>query len=232
MNMCVSYTRTLSLVEEVSKNHTVPLQEWITKGHVVKFWGDNVDKMQKVRDLRSDNQGEMVNMYSIIVGQSRTPAPQLSHIGRSLSDLSEIPLNFFLPSHDDVSQVKGNLAVLVSRIITQYITSLAPFAKLVPQNIQHLYSKEMSKKSEVFILDVLMKNEAKHTDMIDIMTVMHNYLGDGYADGHVVVSGGDHLTCERQIGSQRHLMYGNTRRDRLELLEPVVEDWHALVCLM
>ena len=90
----------------------------------------------------------------------------------------------------------------------------------------------MSKKSEVFILDVLMKNEAKHTDMIDIMTVMHNYLGDGYADGHVVVSGGDHLTCERQIGSQRHLMCGNTRRDRLELLEPVVEDWHALVCLL
>ena len=90
----------------------------------------------------------------------------------------------------------------------------------------------MSKKSEVFILDVLMKNEAKHTDMIDIMTVMHNYLGDGYADGRVVVSGGDHLTCERQIGSQRHLMCGNTRRDRLELLEPVVENWHALVCLL
>ena len=54
----------------------------------------------------------------------------------------------------------------------------------------------------------------------------------GKADGRVVVSGGDHLTCERQIGSQRHLMCGNTRRDRLELLEPVVEDWHALVCLL
>ena len=136
MNMCVSYTRTLSLVEEVSKNHTVPLHEWITKGHVVKFWGDNVDKIQKVRDLRSDNQGEMVNMYSIIVGQSRTPAPQLSHIGRSLSDLSEIPLNFFLPSHDDVSQVKGNLAVLVSRIVS---TSAYP-TSLLQRNVQEVRS--------------------------------------------------------------------------------------------
>ena len=37
-----------------------------------------------------------------------------------------------------------------------------------------------------------------------------------------VLSGGDHLTCERQVGAQRHVMCGNTSRDRLEILEPVV----------
>ena len=63
----------------------------------------------------------------------------------------------------------------------------------------------MSKKSEVFVLDVLMKNEAKYTDMIDIMSAMQGYLGEGYHDGRVVACGGDHLT---------------------------VEDWHALVCLL
>ena len=90
----------------------------------------------------------------------------------------------------------------------------------------------MSKKSEVFVLDVLMKNEAKHTDMIDIMSAMQGYLGEGYHDGRVVACGGDHLTVERQIGAQRHLMDGDTPRERMELLEPVVEDWHALVCLL
>ena len=27
-------------------------------------------------------------------------------------------------------------------------------------------------------------------------------------------------------------MDGDTPRERMELLEPVVEDWHALVCLL
>lgn len=29
--------------------------------------------------------------------------------------------------------------------------------------------------------------------------------------------------------SERHVMDGHTPKDRLELLEPVCEDWHALV---
>ena len=47
-----------------------------------------------------------------------------------------------------------------------------------------------------------------------------------------VLSGRAYLTCERQVGAQRHVMCGNTSRDRLEILEPVVEDWHCLVCLI
>ena len=90
----------------------------------------------------------------------------------------------------------------------------------------------MAEKSEVAVLDVLMKNEVKHKDMVDIMTVTQDYLGDDYPQERRVLSGGDHLTCERQIGAQRHMMDGNTLRERLELLEPVVEDWHCQLCIV
>ena len=60
---------------------SVPLQKWIDEGVVFKFWGDNVDKQLKVRDLRSDHKGEMVHMFSLLAGRSRTPAPELSHSG-------------------------------------------------------------------------------------------------------------------------------------------------------
>ena len=90
----------------------------------------------------------------------------------------------------------------------------------------------MAKKSEVVVVDVLMKNEAKHSDMIDIMTAMHTYLGQDYPSDRRILSGGDQLTCERQIGAQRHTMNGNTPKERLGVLEPVTEDWHCLVCLL
>ena len=85
---------------------------------------------RRARDLRSEHQGKMLHMYSILVGASRTPAPHLSHVGE-LQTLMEVPAETFLPSSDDVSGVKSNLVVLVSSVLTKYFTKLAPFAKVV-----------------------------------------------------------------------------------------------------
>ena len=72
----------------------------------------------------------------------------------------------------------------------------------------------MTEKSEVFVFDVLMKNEAVNKDVIDIMRKLQSYLGTDYDQQCRVVSGGDQLTCERQIGAHRHLMCGNTITER------------------
>ena len=77
-----------------------------------------------------------------------------------------------------------------------------------------------------------MKNEAKHKDMLDIMNTLQDYLGENYPDDRPVLSGGDQLTSERQVGAQRHMMCGNTVKERLELLRPVTEDWHCLVAII
>ena len=189
---------------------------------------DNVDKKKRVRDLRSDHQGQVLHMFSILVGRSRTPGQDLSHAGQ-VSNLMQVPAPSFLPCDDDVNKVKESLVTIVSRVLTCYFTALAPFAKVVPKHIPHAHSSEISKKSEVYTLDVLMKDECKHSDMIEIMQQYQEYLGEKYHTEKKVVSGGDQCTCERQQGAQKHMMCGNTVRERLGLLEPVCEDWHCLV---
>ena len=82
----------------------------------------------------------------------------------------------------------------------------------------------MSKKSEPYFLDVLMKNEAKHSDMLDIMKALHDFLGKDLPENLRVISGGDQLNCERQACTQRHVMGGDTPLDRLESVEPISED--------
>ena len=77
-----------------------------------------------------------------------------------------------------------------------------------------------------------MKNEVKHSDMVDIMKIQQSYLGDDFPETKKVLSGGDQLTCERQYCAQRHLMDRDTPRDRLQLFEPVCEDWHALMSFL
>ena len=231
MNVCVSYRATLRLMDDISKLHNVPIQQWISDGAVFKFWGDNVDKQRRVRYLRSDHQGEMLHMFSVIAGRSRTPVPELPFSGQ-LSQLDCTPTAYFLPNNADVRAVKENLVVLVNRILTEYFPALVPFSKVVPKHIHHKHTAEMSQKSDVVVLDILMKNEAKHRDMLDIMKTLQGYLGEDYPDQHPVLSGGDQMTCERQAGAQRHMMDGNTEQERLEHLTPVAEDWHCLVAFL
>lgn len=227
----MSYPATLDLVDKVSKLHDAPLQQWIADGVTFKFIGDNVDKKRGVRDARSDHSGQMIHMYSTLVARSRLPDLDLCRTGQ-VADLSNIPWKSFLPSSDDIGHVKRNLVVLVARLLTQYIKDLSPLSRSVPQHIPHKYTEQMSRRSEVAVLDVLMKNEACHSDMVDIMKTMHSYLGSDYPVDRRVASGGDQLTCERQFAAQRHLMDGDTPRDRLQLLEPQTEDWHCLVCVL
>ena len=173
----------------------------------------------------------MLHMFSILADRSRTPAPELPFTGQ-LSRLAETPPEFFLPTESDVAAVKKNLTAKVGRILTEYFHTLARFSKVVPKHILHMYSAEMSMKSDVVVLGILMKNESKRKDMIDIMKTLQGYLGDQYPDDRPVLSGGDQLTVEREVGAQRHLMCGDTPRDRLELLKPNPEDWHFLVAMI
>ena len=226
--MCVSYNATLTLIREISQHHASPLEQWIANQVIFKFWGDNVDHKRHVRDVRSDHQVEMMHMYSILAGRSRTQKESLSRTG-SVGNLRSTSSSPSLPSAEDVQCAKNNLVTLVSRIITQYIQEFSPLSKVVPKHILHKYSAEMSKKSEVVVLDMLMKNENCSNDMVDIMKTTQEYLGENYPSDHRV---GDHLTCERQLGAQRHMMDGDTPAERLELLEPQVEDWHYLVCML
>ena len=68
--------------------------------------------------------------------------------------------------------------------------------------------------------------------MIEIMHFMQESLGKQFPDDEQVLSIGDLVTCERQIGSQRHVMDGNTCKERLQHLQPQASDCHFQLCVL
>lgn len=169
-----------------------------------------------------------MHMYSVIAVATRVPRPDLPRVGRLVSDLTKLKPGQFLPHAVDTQELSRNLLILVERVITKYIPDIGFMSKIVPQHILHPHSVEMSQKSNICVLDVLIKNEACHDDMLDIMHQLQGYLGTNIPDNLRVTSGGDQLTVERQCACQRQHMDGDTLEERLQLLQPVVEDWHGL----
>ena len=198
---------------------------YIESKAMVKFIGDNVDVLKGVRDIRSDHVKHLCHMYSMLVAKSR-----LSPVVATANPRSFLSLNTtcFEPTSAHVASIKLNLSIMFCRILCTYIKDLKKLKRLVPQHILHKYSLKMAEKSEVAVLDMLFKNEACHQDMLDIMKCQQQYLGKDFSG--CVPTAGDLFTCEKQRCAQRHVMDADTKEDRLELLEPVFEDWHTLMC--
>ena len=49
---------------------------------------------------------------------------------------------------------------------------------VLPKHINHPYQAQMSRKSDVYQLPIMMKNEAKHEDCVDILDEYENILCD------------------------------------------------------
>lgn len=134
-------------------------------------------------------------MFSMLVARSRVPYEGLSVTG-SCSDFQSLQPADFLPTTSELHRIKHNLITLVSCVLCKYIKALQPFSGVVTAHIHHPYSKQMAQKSVVHVVDVLLKNEAKYSDMIDIVSHQQSFITDDFPIGHKVLSGGDQLTCE------------------------------------
>ena len=79
--------------------------------------------------------------------------------------------------------------------------------------------------------------------MIEIMDKVQQYLPhttdkyttvDGVPKADILekcLFGGDQLTCARARSAKRHHQDSATPLEKLDGLEPVVEDWHTKMCL-
>ena len=172
-------------------------------------------------------------MFSMLVIKSRVSSAGLP-ISGCCSDFQSLQPTDFLPNASDICTMKCNLVTLLSRVLCRYmyIRSLQLFSNVVAGRIIHPYTKQMAQKSDVHVVDVLLKNKAKHSDMIDIVSHQQNFIADDFPKGHKLLSGGDQLTCERLAGAQRQRMDGDTPREKLSLVEPQVEDWHTLMTFL
>lgn len=80
------------------------------------------------------------------------------------------------------------------------------------------------------MIDALHQNEAKHFNILEIMKESQAYLGSMFEG--IVPSRGDQLTETCQRYSKQHMMDADTPEDRLEHLQPCIEDWYALQSLL
>eukprot|EP00731_Ephydatia_muelleri_P017235 Em0010g333a len=141
--------------------------------------------------------------------------------------------------------LSSNIATLVSRVLCKHMKFFnVSFDDVVQWHIHHKYYKEMSQKSQVVPLGIILKNENKIDEMTEILTDLHQYVpcvtqeeSASLSTGQVVTKkteymhriliGGDQLTVARMRSAINIKNNSWTATGRLEGFIPVAEDWHT-----
>lgn len=107
---------------------------------------DNIDKNVKPRYMRLDSQTQSLHYVQIYGVRNRIDLSKLLLLPRT----GEICVYDVLPTTEDYRKMKETMAILVARIMTDNLPYFThDFKSLVQRHIPHLYSHEMSTKSEV-----------------------------------------------------------------------------------
>ncbi|KAL5484392.1 hypothetical protein EMCRGX_G020883 [Ephydatia muelleri] len=208
-----------------------------------RLCGDNLDKTIQRRHARLDRVNKELHCFNSYAVRNRVDISQLS------DEVPHYPLHIdvysILPSPLDDNTLSSNIATLVSRVLCKHMKFFnVSFDDVVQWHIHHKYYKEMSQKSQVVPLGIILKNENKIDEMTEILTDLHQYVpcvtqeeSASLSTGQVVTKkteymhriliGGNQLTVARMRSAINIKNNSWTATGRLEGFIPVAEDWHT-----
>ena len=114
----------------------------------MKFVADNIDKTVKSRYMRVDRRNTSMHYVHMYAVRDRVNLTHSSEVPPSVPNVPN--LDDLLPSQIDDSALSTLFAAHIARILTTYMPFFQEnFGDVVQLHIPHLYSADMSKKSQV-----------------------------------------------------------------------------------
>ena len=120
-----------------------------------RLCGDNIDKTVRPRYMHSDKRNQSLHYFHSYAVQNRVNVSNLSDSPVNITLSPERMATSILPSIEDDSKLKCNMAVLVSRVLASHMKFFNfSFADAVKWHIEHQFSEEMSQKSVVVSMQI------------------------------------------------------------------------------
>ncbi|CAC5392780.1 unnamed protein product [Mytilus coruscus] len=107
---------------------------------------------------------------------------KVSHLSNStpIGNTETVALKEMIPSLEEDALYKNALKVILSRVIVNYCESFNWMKPIIPKHIQHPLQEVMSQKSSIHWLPIMLKNEAKYADCVQIMASYEDHLSTWY----------------------------------------------------
>ena len=176
----------------------------VQEGETFVYVLDNIDWMEKVHDMRSDAQNVSVHAVATSLVFDRVSSKDLTDDGPQ-KDLKDCNMKELVSlTEEETNQTKERYKLLIAKILCQYFTAFKFLEDLVPAHLPHEHTEAMNTKSAVVPFPVLMKDEKKYSDVVDVIDQLETWSHDIYSKaGLCSVSDSSHQPPELQGTTSR-----------------------------
>lgn len=169
-----------NLLDEIG-NHFMDLAvKEVKEGKSFVFVLDNIDWMEKVHDMRSDAQNVDVHAVATSLVFDRVSSSQQPNNG-SQKYLKDCDMNELVALNDEeICNIRERYKFLVGRILCEHFSAFKFLQDLLPAQLPHDHLEEMNIKSTVVPSPVLMKDEKKYADVVDVLDQLEAWIHEIY----------------------------------------------------
>ena len=179
--ICLDPNKTYTILDDIGKQFLDHAAQLVNSGYKFVYVLDNIDWEEKVHDMRQDVQNKSVHAVATSIVFSRVPNIVLPDDGPQ-QDLKSCNVNQLVKiSEAEISQIKSRYKTIVARLLFEHFPPFAMFQSYVPQQTDCLYTKEMSIKSDVITMPILMKDEKKYSQCVDVLDELEKWTYEIYS---------------------------------------------------
>ena len=197
------------------------------------FCWDNVGKKVVTRRPTENVKNKYINMALGYIAVNRVQTMHLDWKNENLTNAADIPIASFIPGNAEFNELQDRMQVIIGRILTRHLSWFKThFNKYSVPHINHEHTLESTYKTILINLGVFKEEPSTTQGAIGIYSRLQQYVPvvDGIPCQMVVY--GDGLSCERGNDAQRARANGLDPVERLEGLEPAVQEFHKEMILL
>jgi hypothetical protein len=185
MGFSLSHTSKMNMLDLIGGHFSDRLVEEVRCGKKIQGTGDNWDMKIHAHDMLSTNQNTDLHYFASNLIVERIPSENLSNVSPQLK-ISSLHNTAFLLDSNEANKLRDDIKVLVGRVLLQKIPHLSFLKHVIPNHIAHPYKTEMSKKSIIVPLPMMMKDEKKYEDVVDILDGYEQHLENIFVKADVI----------------------------------------------
>ena len=166
---CLNKTMKYSILDDIGTHLLDKMVEQVKAGKRFTFVLDNIDWDVKVHEMRSDNQNKSIHAVATTLVFDRIPSYHLpdNEPQQSLDNCDMVKLVSL--TDKEVEATRQRYKIFAPRIMCEFFPVFGFLKEIVPAHLPTKYSNYMGTKAVVIPLPVLMKDEKKYAEVVDVL---------------------------------------------------------------
>ena len=209
--LCVTSSRKYVVFDDIGKHFLDHAVELVKAGMKFVYVIDNIDWEERVHDMREHHQNKSVHAVATSLVFSRVSSDQLpdDSLQKDVKTCNFREIVSF--GDDEMKRIKSRYRMFVAKTLIDNFSELSTLKFFVSDelSLRHEHSAAMKGKSEVMTLPVLMKDEKKYSDVVDVLDQLEAWTHEIYQ-----AAGGPNESTVQASSDAHNLVEVPTRPDQ------------------